>query len=176
MRTLPFIFLSVMLSCSTVSIKGVKSSDTFSIASYKTFTFYEVEQTGDAIGANYLRNLTLLKESITRQMNAKGLTLIAGTPDLLVNIGIVVTEEIQTRETNFATDRTAYMGQRNYSWNAQEIEVGRFREGTVRVHLVDRASNALVWEGSAESVVPEKQKNVEALINEAMQKLFLRIN
>jgi len=94
-----------------------------------------------------------------------------------VNIGIVVTEEIQTRETNFANpgDRTAYMGQRNYSWSAKEVEVGRYREGTVTLHLVERISNSLVWEGSAESVVPEKEKNVGALIEEAMEKLFEKI-
>lgn len=177
MRTLPFFFLFLLLSCSSVSIQGVKSTDTFSLASYKTFSFYAVEQTGAAIGANYSRNLTLLKESIARELSSRGLSQSADAPELLVNIGIVVTEEIQTRETNFSNpgDRTAYMGQRNYSWQAQEIEVGRYREGTVTVHLVDPASNALVWEGSAESVVPEKQKNVEVLIDEAMKKLFLQI-
>jgi len=177
MKRLTLFLLTLSFSCSSIKIQNINTSDAFSLSSYKTFTFYAVEQTGDAYGPNYLSNLHLLKESIAKQMNARGLSLSADNPDLLVNIGIVVTEEIQTRETNFANpgDRTAYMGQRNYSWSAKEVEVGRYREGTVTLHLVERLSNSLVWEGSAESVVPEKEKNVGALIEEAMEKLFEKI-
>jgi hypothetical protein len=103
--------------------------------------------------------------------------MVADNPDLHVNIGIVVAEKVQTRETNLATpgDRAAYMGQRNYHWESQEVEVGRYREGTVIVHLVDQAKSKLVWQGAAESVLPEKQKNVPAVIEEAMKKLFEKV-
>jgi hypothetical protein len=36
-------------------------------------------------------------------------------------------------------------GGRNYSWLAREVAVGRYRDGTVTVHLVDRTQNKLVW-------------------------------
>jgi len=175
-RLVVFLFC---VGCSGVKIMGIDKTDDFSISKYKTFAFSKIDTTGsDAIGPNYQANLSLLKEAITKQMKAKGLTLNEDSPDMLVNIGITILEKVQTRETSFANpgDRTAYMGQRNYSWSSQEVEVGRYREGTVTVHLVDSKQNKLVWKGSADGVVPEKQKNIPALIDEAMTKLFEKIN
>lgn len=165
-------------ACSGVKITGVKKSNNFVLSSYKTFAFLKVDTSGNAIGPAYQDNLKLLKEAIAKQMSSRGLVINESNPDLLVNIGIAVLEKIQTRETNFSNpgDRTAYMGQRNYSWQSQEIEVGRYREGTVTIHLVDKAQNRLVWQGAAEGVIPEKQKNVPALIEESMAKLFEKIN
>jgi hypothetical protein len=177
MGRLIILILLFSVACSGVNITGVEKANDFSITKYKTFSFYEVNRSGDALGPNYESNLKLLKEAITKQMAAKGLTPSGDKPDLLVNIGIVVTEKVQTRETSFANpaDRTAYMGGRNYSWQAGEVEVGRYREGTVVVHLVDPTQNKLVWQGAAQSVVPEKQKNVSALIEDSMTKLFAKV-
>jgi Domain of unknown function (DUF4136) len=175
-KTLFFIIL-IVSACSSVKILGVEKADDFSIAKYKTFSFYEVNSGGDAIGPNSQANLKLLKEAIVKEMSAKGITMSADNPDLLVNIGIVVSEKVQTVETNFSNpaDRTAYMGTRNYHWEAGEKAVGTYREGTVTVHLVDRVANNLVWQGSADSVLPEKQKNIPALIEEAMKNLFAKL-
>jgi len=177
MKKFMFLILLLAAGCSSVRITGINKSDDFTITRYKTFNFVAVGATGDAIGPSYESNLKLLKEAITKQMGLKGVLLNGENPDLLVNIGVVVSEEVQTRETNFSnpSDRSAYMGQRSYSWKAGEVEVGRYREGTVTVHLVDPVKNALVWQGSAQSVVPEKQKNVPAVIEDAMAKLFAKV-
>ncbi len=178
MKKLSVLFILITFGCSSVNIKGVDKAESFSISKYKTFSFYEVNTGGDAIGPNHQENLKLIKEAIVKEMGVKGVTLTGDNPDLLVNIGIVVTSEVQTRETSFANpaDRQVYMGQRSYSWQSQEVEVGTYRQGTVTVHLVDRAANELVWQGSADSVLPEKQKNIPALIVEGMQKLFEKVN
>jgi hypothetical protein len=175
-KALVLIF-SLCMACSGVTIKGVTKAEDFSISKYKTFSFYEVMNDGNAIGPNYAANLKLLKEAIAKEMSAKGVSMVADNPDLLVNIGIALAEKVQTRETSLSNpaDRTAYMGQRNYHWESQEVAVGKYREGTVIVHLVERAKNNLVWQGRAESVVPEKQKNVESVIKEAMTMLFEKI-
>ncbi len=175
-KTLFFIIIFIT-ACSSVKIIGVNKTDDFSISRYKAFSFYEVSTSGDAIGPNFQDNLKLIKEAIVKEMSAKGITMVADNPDLLVNIGIVVSEKVQTVETNFSNplDRTAYMGTRNYHWEAGEKAVGTYREGTVTVHLVDRAASKLVWQGSADSVLPEKQKGVPALIEEAMKNLFAKV-
>jgi hypothetical protein len=177
MKKLIIIIFSLCVACSSVNIKGITKADNFSIANYKTFSFFEVMSDGDAIGPNYNSNLKLLKEAIKKEMAAKGVTEVSSNPDLHVNIGIVVAEKVQTRETNLSSpgDRTAYMSQRTYQWESQEVEVGRYREGTVIVHLVDQSKSQLVWQGAADSVVPEKEKNVPAVIEEAMQKLFAKL-
>jgi hypothetical protein len=178
MKKLLFSICILSFACSSVRIKDVQQADGFKISKYKTFNFFEVDAGGDALGPNYSSNLELLKKTITRHLEAKGVAHQTDSPDLLVNIGIQVTEEVQTRETNFANpgDRMAYMGQRNYSWQTQTVEVGKYRQGTVSVHLVDHATNKLVWIGSADSVVPNKEKNVPALIEEGMEKLFAKLN
>lgn len=178
MKKLIAFLVVIAVGCSSVNIKGVDKADNFSIAKYKTFSFYEVNTGGDAIGPNQQENLKLIKEAIVKEMGLKGLSMSGDNPDLLVNIGIVVTSEVQTRETSFANpaDRQVYMGQRSYSWQSQEVAVGSYRQGTVTVHLVERAANQLVWMGSADSVLPEKQKNIPALIEEGMKKLFEKVN
>jgi hypothetical protein len=173
-----FIFLGVIsFACSAVQIKDVQQADDFTLSKYKTFDFFQVDASGDGLGPNQTANLDLLKKSVTKQLESKGLTAASDNPDLLLNIGIVVAEKVQTRETNFSNpaDRMAYMGQRNYSWSASEVVVGNYRQGTVTVHLVDRATNKMVWQGTADSVLPEKEKNVPALIEDGMAQLFAKM-
>ncbi len=177
MKKLLLLLTTITCACSSVSITGVHNANGFSIKNFKTFNFYDVDASGDGIGENYQNNLKLLKEAIEKQMKLKGISLSTSEPDLLVNIGIVISQEVQTRQTDFSNpaDRTAYMGQRSYSWQSQTVVVGSYREGTVTLDLVDRVSNKLGWQGSAESVVPEKEKNIPALIEEGMAALFTKI-
>ncbi|MFZ2905565.1 MAG: DUF4136 domain-containing protein [Cyclobacteriaceae bacterium] len=177
MKRIITLFLIISVGCSSVRIKDVNKEEGFSLSNYKTFGFFQVDASGDAIGPNYTGNLDLLKKAITNELEAKGLTSAVENPDLMVNIGIVISKEVQTRETSFTNpgDRMAYMGQRNYSWHAQEVVVGTYKQGSVSVHLVDRAAGKLVWQATAESVVPEKEKNVPPLIEEGMKSLFAKL-
>lgn len=179
MKKIIWMLIALSCACSSVSIKNVKKDDSFSIAKYKTFNFYDVQSSGDAIGENYKANLDLLKEAITKEMKLKGLSQNTSEPDLLINIGIVLLQKVQTRESSIsdpgARNNVTYMGYRNYSWKSETVEISRYREGTVTLDFVDRASNKLVWQGSAESIVPEKEKNVPTLIQEGMQKLFMKV-
>ncbi len=175
-KSILFILL-ISFACSSVKITGVSNSENFSISKYKTFSFYEVNRGGDALGPSQEGNLKLIKEAIVKQLSAKGVAMSGDNPDLLVNIGIVVSSQVQTVETSLSNpaDRTYYMGQRTYSWQAGEKAIGTYRQGTVTVHLVDAKEDKLVWQGSADSVLPEKQKNIPALVEEGMMKLFKEV-
>lgn len=177
MKKISFFVFLVITGCSSVNIVGVDKAPDFTIANYKTFNFFEVNMGGDALGPDTDSKLKLLKEAISKQLVAKGLRQTTENPDLLINIGVLVDEKTQTRQTDFSNpaDRTAYMNQRNYSWHSQEVEVGKYRQGTVTVHLVNRTANKLVWKGSADSVLPSKEKNIPALIDEGMAKLFKEV-
>jgi len=164
-----------LTGCSGITISGVDKADNFQISNYKTFDFYQIEVSGDVVSANSKQNLELLKSAIKKELQAKGLTQTASDPNLLVNIGVVVVEKVQTRESRLGEDPT-YMGPRNYSWERHEIEVGRYREGTVTVHLVEREAKKLVWKGAAEGVLPSKDTNVPATIEVAMKELFAKLN
>lgn len=177
MKRLIILLTIISISCSSLRIKDIKQEDGFALSKYKTFSFFQVDASGDGLGPNYSTHLDLLKKAITRQLEAKGVTTVSENPDLMVNIGIVVKQEVKTRETSFTNpgDRMAYMGQRNYSWHSEEVVTGMYKRGSVSVHLVERSSSRLVWEGTAESIVPEKEKNVPPLIEEGMAQLFEKI-
>jgi len=173
--------LLLTMACSSVKLVDVQLEKGFIVSNYKTFDFLTINTGGDAVspldGPIYRANLEHIKASITKELEARGIKRSTSNPELTVNIGIVVTEEIQTRETSFANpaDRTAYMGQRNYHWEAGEVAVGTYRDGTLTIHLVDAATNKLMWKGSAESVLPNKPKEVPTLIEDAVKKLFEKI-
>ena len=181
----PIAFTSVVLialalsGCSGIKISGVTKAPEFSISNYKTFGFHETEVGGTGLNdVHFKTNLDLLKTAIIKQMEAKGITRTQSSPDLILNIGVVVDEKIQTRTTSMGNpgDRNmAYMGARNYGWQAQEVKVGEYREGSVRIDLIDKDGMKQVWTGVAESVLPEKQKNIPAVIEEAMAKLFAEL-
>lgn len=166
-------FIAILASCSGIKVSNVDALPSADLSKYKTFGFYELKASGDTISAGFNERIGYLRQSITSEMTKRGFALATTTPDLLINIGIVVKEEIQTRQTDWATDgRYTYMGQRNYKWESKEIETGRYRNGTVTLHFVDAAKNAMLWKGSAEGVLPEKQKNVPKVAAEAMKDLF----
>jgi hypothetical protein len=88
---------------------------------------------------------------------------------------MVVREQLETRQTNFQQDAPRYMGQRRYSWKSEEVETGRYNEGTISVHLVDGKENKMIWKGVVESVVPRREEKIQQAIRESIQKLFTRL-
>ena len=169
------LLVAVLLACSPVRVRRTEPAEGFALANYRTFDFYAVETEGDALSPDYTRGVALLKDAVARQLQARGLTQQGNDPDLRVNLGIVVNQKVQTRQTNLQTDPPNYIGQRRYTWKSREVEVGRYRQGTVSVHLVDARKNELVWQGVAEGVVPEKEVKLEKTIAEGAEALFNRL-
>jgi len=171
---IPSLLFLTLAACSGVKVLNTEANDGFALSNYKTFDFYKLEARGDTVTANFETNAELLKQAITKQLQTKGLQQAISNPALLVNIGVVVEEKIQTRETNLR-DAPVYMGTRNYSWKSEEIEVGRYKEGTVTVHLVDPSTKKLMWKGVVEGVLPSKNSNLPPMIDAAMSALFSKI-
>ena len=147
----------------------------FQLSDYETFAFYDVDASGDALGPNYQTQINYLQQEITEELEKRGLRRTTSDPDLLINLGIVVNEQVQTRETDLITDPPLYIGQRRYTWRSREVEVGRYREGTVSVHLVDNDRNELVWRGTAEAVLKSKPAKLQAQISEGVTQLFQQL-
>ncbi|UYQ92507.1 DUF4136 domain-containing protein [Chitinophaga horti] len=164
--------LLLLAACSTTRVVDREPADGFSLSSYKTFNFYEVSASGDSTvpDAAYRQGVTMLQREIARQLTLHGLHQ-AANPDLEVNIGLVLQEKVQTRQTDIR-EAPRYVGQRRYSWKSEEIEVGRYKEGTATIHLVDRAQNKMVWRGVVEDVVSPKASRREAQVTAAVAELF----
>ena len=98
------------------------------------------------------------------------------TPDLLVNLGIVLWESLDTRETDLITDAPQYKGGQNYKWERSEVVIGVYTEGTIVMHLVDAKSDILVWKGIVEGVMVKKDKAAQRNMRIGMEHLFKEIN
>ena len=177
MKIKHFIFILsfiVLSSCgSGIRVLDTEADSGFELSQYKTFDFFMLEGAGDTT-ENFVKNANLIKDSIRKKLQAKGLQPTSENPDLLVNIGIVVEEKVQTRQTTIQ-EAPRYMGQRNYSWKSQEVPVGKYKQGTVTVHLVEPTSKKMVWTGVAEGIVPSNEEKLQATIDDGIDRLFEKL-
>lgn len=167
--------LLLLAGCAPAIQVNTEPAPDFRLGEYSTFAFYDVDASGEGLGANYQPQVQYLQQKIAEQLVARGLAPSNTNPDLLINLGVVVNEEVQTRETNIISDPPIYIGQRRYTWRSKEVEVGRYREGTVSVHLVDNDRNELVWRGMAEAILKSKEAKLQEQIARGVEEMFREI-
>jgi hypothetical protein len=166
------LFVLLVMGCAPATTITSVPEPGFGLSRYQTFSFLEVDASGDGLGQEYQVQVNYLQEEIVRQLELRGLKQSeASEADLLINLGIVVDEEVQTRKTDIISDPPLYVGQRRYTWQSREVEVGRYNVGTVSVHLVDRERNELVWQGTAERIISDKPGKLREQIAKGMQEL-----
>ena len=167
-----FVFAAFILSsCGGPKVISTQSAPGTDMSKYKTFDFYQLHASGDTIPGKFKERSAMMQDAIATQLSSRGLTRLSEKPDLLVNIGIVVKEEVQTRTTDIR-DAPRYMGQRNYHWESEEKVIDEYRVGTATVEMVDAATNALVWKSVVEDVIPDKDSKVAETIQKGMQEMF----
>jgi len=172
MRIIFTVIYALLFTCGIAQkVQKSELASEADLSGYKTFAFFSIDTSGLVNAENYLKNLEVLKETVRTQLTSRGYTE-SSNPDLKINMGLVVIEKAQTRETDFRTDRPKYMGQRNYSWKSEEVVVGYYKEGTLDFHLIDASSNTMVWWATVTDIVPEKQKNVPKTIERGIKKMF----
>lgn len=171
-RFFVLIFILALTACASSKVLNTEKADNVNFSAYKTFDFYQVEAKGDTISKKFNDRVAKLQDAIALKMQRLGYLLSKTSPDLLINIGIVVNEETQTRQTDFRTDAPRYMGQRRYSWKSEQVEVGTYREGTVTVHLIDAKQNKMIWKGAVQDILPGKESRLDATIKKGVDKLL----
>ena len=152
----------------------VDSRPGVNLARYKTYNFVDETARNDSAFISSGSNIFDLKRAVTREMETRGFQK-ADQPDLLVNIGMVTEQRTQTRESNFQTDGAPYyIGQRNYRWQAGDIPVGQYQEGTVTIDLVDAARKELVWQGTTSAILSRKPTRAAKQIDEGVADVFAK--
>lgn len=158
----------------TFKIKGVQLTPGINLQQYHTYDFYQISAKGDTAHLSFNMRVNAIKNAVANEMDKRGFKKINSNPDLLINIGIISKEQIQTKTTTFGQDGPYYMGQRNYQWKTSDQEIGRYKDGTATVHLVDAKQNKLVWRGSVQGVIPDRELLIEDAIKQAIVKLFTK--
>ncbi len=139
---------------------------------YQTFNFLDFDVKLLTAYKTNPENIDYLKSAIAKELEAQGLQQ-SENPDLAVNIGVVIEEEVQTRETDYNDMR--YMGQRNYQWEVEEVVVGVYKVGTISIEMVNTKANTAVWEESSSNVL-QKQKNVRKRIDKGVARIFKKFD
>ncbi len=172
----PLLLLLLALAACAPSINITSApSPSFHLADYKTFAFYDVDASGSGLPPDYSIKVNMLQEKIAQELQARGVQQVTANPELLVNIGVVIEDEVQTRQTDFRTDAPVYVGQRRYTWESKEVPVRRYKTGSVTVDFIASSQNDMVWQGTAEGVLPSKTNKLTKLVQQGMRDLIARV-
>jgi hypothetical protein len=159
-------------ACTTEQVAHTDQQPNVDFTAYKTYNFMEATARNDSTVLNSGTGIFELKRAVAHEMELRGYKQ-AAQPDLLVNIGIVTQQKAQTRQTNFQFDGAPqYIGQRNYHWQAQDVVVGQYQEGTATVDIVDAARKEQVWQGTTTSVLSRKADKSDRQVDEAVATIF----
>lgn len=178
MNTRIFVVLLVavlMIGCSTYRVVRNEADSAATWPAYKTFAFVDTSGIDPVPSIAYQRSMRQVRQLVAAELTSQGYKQVDPTqvnPDLLVNIGAVVNEKTQTRETTIY-EAPRYIGQRRYHWHSQEVPVNTYKEGTFSVHIVDRAQDNLVWDAAIAGVLGKNGATAEQ-ISRAVAELFTK--
>ena len=168
--------LSIVLYCTIINgytqvLVSYDIAKGLDFSQYKTFQLYKLDVNHTPLFEPRKEGLKLLTDAIVEKMEERGFTPVEVDPDIILNVGVTIARETQTRETDIR-DAPMYIGQRRYSWHAEEIIVGTYNEGTVVLDMVDGKKNEMVWQAVVKGVLAEKRSKNEKKIRKGVEKLF----
>ena len=171
-NSLLFLFIATSVACSPVRVVSTDAKKTVDYTAYQTFNFLDVSLKNETSPVPEIdhRGIQLLKAAISKEMQSLGYHQ-SENPDLWVNIGIMVEEKVQTRQTDIR-EAPVYIGQRRYHWESEEVVVDKYEQGTVSIDIIDTRKMERIWEGVAAGTLSSDGAKLENRINKAMQMLF----
>jgi Domain of unknown function (DUF4136) len=177
----------IFSGCATAPDVRVMSDPSTNFAQYQTFAFVNPLGT-DRSGYQTLVSQEL-KAATQRQLQARGLRLVANAPQLLVNFNASIADKTRVTtmpvlvEPNFGVGfygggYYAYRGSLYSPWPmyVDQTVVSNYREGTLNIDIIDAARKQLVWEGlvTDHSVSQKELANLPAAIDAAVAAAFAR--
>lgn len=168
--------LSMLAGCASGPTIRTNVDPATNLSSYKTSMF--AGKTGTD-GQNFATPITsYFKESIRREMDARGYKYVEGGPaELLVNFNANARENVDVRSTPGPTYGYGYYGYRGGLCGAAafppEVQTVRYKVGTANVGVVDLSKKQVVWEGIAEARLTEKMmKDPRTAISGVITEMF----
>jgi hypothetical protein len=165
------LMLAFLSSCSTVKVLQTNAAEGFSLEDYLSYNYFEIEL--DTIDVpEFHERIKWIEQELRGQFEARGVTRTKDNPELLVNIGLVFDEKVQTRDTDIVTDAPRYAGNMNYSWESETVEMGSYLESTFVMHIVDAKSKVLLYETISQGVVVKSDAQSQKNIAASVKKMF----
>jgi hypothetical protein len=165
--------------CATAPAVHVDYDRTADFTRYKTFGFASPLGT-DRNGYQTILS-QYLKVAAQRELEARGMRLDTGAPQLLVNFSANLTDKLRVISSPDMTMGVGlgrgYYGYRAGMYSAwpmyDSTYVTQYKEGTLNIDVVDAARRQLVWEGVVtDSVTQKTLDNVQAAVDTAVAAAF----
>lgn len=174
--------LVALTGCATAPRVSVQQDSNTDFTRFQTFGFLEPLGT-DRQGYQTIVSQTL-RQSATREMQARGFRYDPQSPQLLINFGADLNDRMRvntTRQPNMSMNmhrstfnhRGGFYG--TWPMYTQTTTVTQYQEGTIRIDVVDAGRRQLVWESAVSSRVTNSTRNdVPAALDEAVRLAFAR--
>jgi hypothetical protein len=160
----------ILLLAGCSSSKVTRYNAGKNLADYKTYNYMKFKYSHyDSIPYNEKNYAFFIKE-MDKRMQEKGLEL-SDNPNLIINVGVAVRQEEQTRETDFRTDMN-YAGNQRYHWEVEDQVVGVYDVGDMTLDFVDVKENTLVWQAVAESMLSKNEQKMQKRISKSLDNVF----
>ncbi|MDQ3617410.1 MAG: DUF4136 domain-containing protein [Pseudomonadota bacterium] len=168
---------ALLAGCATAPRVSTDFDPEADFSRYRSYAFYQPLAMEDSGYSTYLTDT--IKNSIRREMNARGYVFNDSDPDLRVNFQGIIQEKTDV----YSIPRSDI--QYFYSYRARryvgvpiwydETQVRRYTQGTLSVDLVDADRNRLVWTGAAMGrVVQRTPQERAAEVDQSIAAIFLR--
>lgn len=172
------IVLEVVFSSCGSSLKVSTDYDkTIDFKKYKTFSVYDLKQTGSVNPANADRIVNAIK----KQMKEKGFVEDTQNPDIHINAVSILTSKEAVAMDAAPTNYYGYGGvYRPYGYygvgygygyvenpDTRENEYD-YKQGTLMIDIVDTKTQKMVWQGVGNSEIDTKPVNADEIINYAV--------
>lgn len=172
--------LAVMAGCASGPTIRSNVDPSANLSTYKTYMFAEKVGTDRPGYATPISSY--FKESIRREMDARGYKYVEGGPaELLINFNANAQENVDVRTTPGSTYGYGYgyYGYRGGMYGAAafppEVQTVRYKTGTANVDVVDLSKKQVVWEGIAEARLTDKMmKDPRTAISNVITEMFLQ--
>jgi hypothetical protein len=183
-RALPLAMACLMtLGCATAPEVRVDYDRTAEFGQYKTFGF--ASPLGTDRGGYQSLVSEYLKSATQRELEARGMRLDNGAPQLLVNFNAALNEKLRVSTAPTPPVMVVGVGRGYYGYRAgiygawplyvDQNTVTPYSEGTLNIDVVDTARKQLVWEGVVTGSVTQKTLDdarpaIEAAVSAAFAK------
>lgn len=141
------------------------------LASYKTYTW--IDQENENKSYTDLEAATL-KKSIAMQLGKKGFTEVNKGADVSIDYDVMVEEQLYTKKDAVYSQPYITYRYNPYSRRMQQYYVPSrymgdnvynvpYKSGTITVNVVDNKTNAVAWQGWAETEVNNKKISTDKI-------------
>jgi hypothetical protein len=173
---------AALAGCASAPSVQVEIDREADFSRYKTFGFASPLGTDKSGYASLVSQY--LKAATQRELEARGLKLVAASPQLLVNFNAALNEKLRVDTTPTATMSVGvgrgYYGYRAGMYSAWPLYADRttvtpYNEGTLNIDLADTVRKQLVWEGVVTGSVTQKNlDNLQVSVDAAVAAAFAK--